>query len=153
MRMSQYSNINHHEPERANNGLPWTCWAEFSGEVDEAKRMSILSSCIRVNSYELLRNLTAPKSPKEKWMVDFTSILKAHFEPMPSRTVLVSLQRSSCEREYSWVCGRAEEADNWLQVWWHKTLFGGVPTWPLWWWIANWKYKKEIINRKETYLR
>ena len=55
-----------------------------ANDVADEKQVAVLLSNIGAKTYGLLRNLVAPKAPKEKTFADITSLLKSHFEPTPS---------------------------------------------------------------------
>ena len=62
-------------------------WAELyfqANDIADEKQVAVLLSNIGAKMYGLLRNLVAPKAPKEKTFAEITSLLKSHFEPTPT---------------------------------------------------------------------
>ena len=55
-----------------------------ANDVADEKQVAVLLSNIGAKTYGLLRNLVAPKAPKEKTIEEITSLLTSHFEPTPS---------------------------------------------------------------------
>ena len=47
------------------------------------RRRHVFLSVVGVSTYELLCNLVAPASPKDKSFDEIVDMLKAHFEPKP----------------------------------------------------------------------
>ena len=101
-----------------------------ANDVQVAKQVPILLSSIGAKTYKLLRSLTAPKAPEEvsQGTVDNTEEPFRADAHCDCRTVPVSTQRAGYGREHSQVDGRAEEADNLLQLWGYCGLLRGALT-------------------------
>ena len=55
-----------------------------ANEVPDDKKVAVLLSCIGPITYSALKNMTAPRLPGAKSLVELTAILKCHFDPKPS---------------------------------------------------------------------
>ena len=72
----------------------WTSYSErleayFTANdvVDDTKKRSILVSSCGPQTYQLLKNLLAPKKPTEKTFQEIVAVLKDHWQPKPSEIV------------------------------------------------------------------
>ena len=54
-----------------------------ANEINEEKKVPAFLSLIGSKTYSLLKNLVAPKLPKEKTFEQLVAALKQHFEPKP----------------------------------------------------------------------
>ena len=65
------------------------CYAErmeqyfIANDIPEGKKVPEFLSAIGAKVYELLRDLVAPDSPKDKWFNDLVKTLRAHLKPKP----------------------------------------------------------------------
>ena len=55
----------------------------IANDVPEAKKVATFLSAIGAKAYELLHNLVAPDSPKDKRFNDLVKTLRAHLKPKP----------------------------------------------------------------------
>ena len=74
----------------------WTSYTERLQEYfiankieDAAKKKAVLLSIVGAETYQLMRNLTAPEKPTEKTFDQLVKLVKEHYHPAPS----VILQR------------------------------------------------------------
>ena len=95
-----------------------------ANDVADEKKVPLLLSIIGAKTYGLLRSLVAPKAPKEKTFAEVKTLLKNHFEPVPS----VIAEHAGARREYSIVRGRTQTAYCSLQVRGHDGFPRRVPT-------------------------
>ena len=85
--------IQEFEPETEPFSAYWERLQLFfdANDIVEGKRVSVLLTVIGAKHYALLRDLLAPRVPKDVTLDDLVSTLKAHFEPKP----LVIAERST----------------------------------------------------------
>ena len=90
--MATHGRIGEFNPQRED----WTFYTErlqeyfAANEIEEAaKQKAVLLSIVRVETYQLMRSLTAPQKPMKKSFEQLVTIVKEHHNPRPS----VILQR------------------------------------------------------------
>ena len=88
--MATHGNIGEYDPQRED----WTSYSERLTEYftannvdDAAKKRAILLSVVGASTYQLIRNLVAPRKPTEKAFNDLVKLVQEHYQP--NRSIIV----------------------------------------------------------------
>ena len=88
--MATHGNIGEYDPQKED----WTSYSErlteyfTANDVDDAaKKRAILLSVVGASTYQLIRNLVAPRKPTEKAFNDLVKLVQEHYQP--NRSIIV----------------------------------------------------------------